>query len=200
MTDNSVPKSLVALGWWLHGAGLLLMAVIAAGTFLGLDRFVNRHLARIDRQHRAAAKFLETEPQAELANRELKQELADMEDRFSSVTARIPAEAGESDFLAQLSELAQQSRLAIRDYRPGISAHKEEHSEMEVDLSAEGNYTAICRFLAGLGTLSRLSRITELEISEPATDEPETYPIEMTLRIYFAPLQVASQNGESKDG
>ena len=189
MSGNTVPRTLVIFGWWLHGAGLLVTAAIVAGAVLIVYRPLDRSIARIDRQYSATSSFLERAHDVQREHREWKRQLSDMEGRFANVMARIPAEASESNFLAQLSELAQRTGLTIQDYRPGAVSQQEEHREMEISLSARSQYAGLCEFLAELESLPRLCRITQLNVSVPKSDTPETYPIEMTLRIYFSQLQ-----------
>ena len=183
---NSAQKRLAPLGWSLQVGGLLLTVAIFA-TALFAYQSLDRDCGRLARQVAATSRFFNTGDEIHSDHRDLNQRLSVMEGQLTDLMARIPAARNESDFLAQLAELAHQYELKIRNYRPGVVFEKEKHSEMEIRLSAEDSYQSCCRFLAGLESLSRLCRITHLNISVP--DDAEIYPIEMTLRIYFAPLQ-----------
>ena len=195
---NSTQKRLASLGWWLHAGGLLLTAAIFAIALIAYQSF-DRDRDRLDRQISAMSRFLNTGDEIHFDHRDLNQRLSVMEGRLTDLMTRIPAARNESDFLAQLTELAHQYKLKIQNYRPGVVFEKEKYSEMEIKLSAEGSYQSCCRFLAGLESLPRLCRITHLNISAP--DDAEIYPIEMTLRIYFAPLQqTTSQELRNKHG
>ena len=183
---NSTQNRLASLGWLLHAGGLLLTAAIFAIAFFAYQSF-DRDCDRLARQILATSRFLNTDDEIRFNHRDLNQRLSVMEGRLTDLMTRIPAARNESDFLAQLAELARQHKLKIQNYRPGVVFEKEKHREMEIRLTAEGSYQSCCRFLAGLESLPRLCRITHLNISVP--DDAEIYPIEMTLRIYFAPLQ-----------
>ena len=69
MTRNSIFRRLVLLGWWLHGAGLLLTATIVAGAVLIIYRPLDHSDARIDRQYSATARFLERANDVQRQNR-----------------------------------------------------------------------------------------------------------------------------------
>ena len=195
---NSTQKRLTPLGWLLHACGLLLAAAIFAIALIAY-RSLDRDCDRLARQVSATSRFLNTGDEIHFDHRNLNQRLSEMEGRLTDLMTRIPAARNESDFLAQLAELAHQCKLKIQNYRPGVVFEKEKYSEMAIRLSAEGSYQSCCRFLAGLESLPRLCRITHLNIS--ASDNAEIYPIELTLRIYFAPLQqTTTQELRNKHG
>ncbi len=191
MFRSGSASALVVLDWWLHGSGCLLTAGIAAGAWTAVDQFVNGRIERIDRRHAATSTFMTTAPEIEQEHRLLQAEVADRSIRFEELLGRIPPEVRESEFLAQIDELAKKCELTIRDYRPGSIASQTRHSELEIQLSAEGNYAALCQFLAGIHALPRMSRVTALQVAAASEPAAETYPIEMTLRIYFAQLHAA---------
>ena len=180
----SFGKNLKSLSWLLHAAGLLLTLGSLAFPVLVLHSH-DRDYERLERKVSSLSTFLRTGGEIHADNRELNRELASVESRLADLMARIPDARDESVFLAQIAELAAQHQLVIRNYRPGIVHEKEKHREMEISVSANGDYQSWCRFLDGLESLPRLCRVTNLNISAP--DESTTYPIEMTLRIYFAP-------------
>lgn len=183
--------SLAAWNRWLHGLGLLMTVGIAFAAWSAIDVFVNGRIERINRRHAATTTFMKTAPDVEAEHHRLRTEVANRSLRFEELLARIPPDVRESDFLAQIDELSRKCGLTIRDYRPGSITNQTRHSELEIELSAEGNYTALCHFLAGIHGLPRMSRVTALNVSAAPQLGGEVYPIEMTLRIYFAQLHAA---------
>ena len=156
---DSTRKILTSLGWLLHAGGLLLTAAIFAIALIAYQS-LDRDRDRLARQVSATSRFLDTDDEIQFDHRDLNQRLSVMEGRLADLMNRIPVARNESDFLAQLAELARQYELKIQNYRPGVVFEKEKHSEMEIRLSAEGSYQSCCRFLEGLESLPRLCRIT----------------------------------------
>lgn len=184
-------RSLQMLDWSLHAGGSLLALALALGGWYGVDQLVNSRIQHLNRRTANAAGFLNTKPKIEAENSKLQHDVAENSARFSELLARIPSEVRESDFLAQVSELARRCELQIRDYRPGSVANRTRHHELDIAVSAEGTYAAFCRFLDGVHTLPRLSRVTSLQIVAPPAPDSNIYPVDMTLRIYFSQLHTA---------
>ena len=197
---SQLQKKLQYFGWLFHAAGLL---IAVAGVMLAVA-FIYRpmvaDLGSLEYQSSDLSQFLSTADDIESVNRQLSGELSEMEARLVSLKEQIPDSPCEADFLAQLTELAQQTGLNIRDYRPGSIVQKENYKALEVKLSAEGTYPSICRALDQLQNLPRLCRITNLKVAAPNASTKK-YPLEMTLQIYFAPLEeFASEDSEGHNG
>jgi Tfp pilus assembly protein PilO len=118
---------------------------------------------------------------------EVSQQLTNFEATFARLMSRIPETPRESEFLAQVTELARSCQLRIQRYHPRDPVNEGTHTALEVQLDATAGYAGICRFLDGLRTTARLCRVTRLRVHADGTDGVEL-PIELTLRIYFAPL------------
>jgi len=106
-----------------------------------------------------------------------------MTQRLDEVTALIPHNPEESLFLAQLSMLADDSALTIKNFRPGPPEENDRVQRIRVRLTGDGSYEGVCAFLDGLRSLSRLTNVSRLEIS-PLT-VAGTYPFNMELSIFF---------------
>ncbi|MCP4787262.1 MAG: type 4a pilus biogenesis protein PilO [Fuerstiella sp.] len=107
-----------------------------------------------------------------------------MTNRLDKVTALIPHNPEESLFLAQLSMLADDSTLTIQNFRPGRPEENDRVQRIRVQLTGEGSYEGICKFLDGLRSLPRLTHVSKLQI-DPITVSG-TYPLDMELSIFFA--------------
>lgn len=110
---------------------------------------------------------------------------------------RIPETAQESEFLAQLSQLAKDTGLTILEFRPGKITDRTTHRELEISLSAHGGYHSLCELLAGLEKLPRLCRVTSLTIDRDSTTTVEQYPVRMSVVVYFQPL--TPESGDRED-
>lgn len=100
-----------------------------------------------------------------------------------SLRARVPNEAHEAEFLRQISRLAKEVGVVLRDYRPGQARNEAKYSAMEVALTCAGPYEGLCRFLDGIGRLPRLVDVSRLEIDGSQSDSG--YAASLKLVIYF---------------
>lgn len=167
------------------GGALLVCGILAAASLL-IDGIIASQMDRTQAARGALQRFLKTGPALQREHRVLAQREVDLEQRMAAARAKIPEQAGESEFLAQLTNLALQSGLSIRDYTPGPATRLAEHHMVEVEVSAEGDHAGLCQFLNGLPELSRLCRLTELDIETPKSGESR-YPIQLKMQIFFQP-------------
>jgi Tfp pilus assembly protein PilO len=114
---------------------------------------------------------------------QLKRSLADAHEQEQRLLARVPDEEHEADFLRQISRLAKEVGMELRDYRPGQRQSQPTCSAMEVALTCEGHYESLCRFLDGVGRLPRLVNLSHIEIDSSHGDG--VYVANLKLVIYF---------------
>ena len=180
-------SSLRGISLGLHACGLGAAAAIVYATWaLVIAPLQNQHAvmsARIAEESRVQARGSAIRTR----HREVDRQLADFEATFARVISRIPETPRESEFLAQITHLARTCQLKIQRYHPREPVNEGTHTALEVQLEATADYAGICRFLDGLRTLARLCRVTRLRV-HAVGPEGTDLPIEMTLRIYFAPL------------
>lgn len=112
-----------------------------------------------------------------------------------SLLARVPNEAHEAEFLRQISGLAKDVGVILRDYRPGQSREEAKYSAMEIALTCAGPYEALCRFLNGVGGLPRLVNVSRLEIDGSRGDGD--YAASLKLVIYFGADAKRAAEGRS---
>lgn len=177
---------LVQLDRSLHAVGAVIACAILVGGLVLVRRSLAAERTSIDARIAEARQILDKEDALHTEHSHLEHRLSDLERRTGELLARIPETPREAEFLAQLSGLAGESQLAIRSYRPDSPVESERYQRLDIELVAEGTFTSLCRFLEGLESLPRLSRLTHLEV-ESASAEDGTYPVTMTLRIFFAP-------------
>lgn len=173
------------LGLHAGGLGIVLVIVYAAWTLV---------IEPLQRQHQGLAVKIEEERQLqakraeiEARHREVEGQVADYEASFAHALTRLPETPRESEFLAQITRLARTCQLKIQRYHPREPVNEGTHTALEVQLDASADYAGICQFLDGLRGLARLCRVTRLRIHTTEADGTNL-PIEMMLRIYYAPL------------
>ena len=130
--------------------------------------------------------FLRTAEQIGQRNSRLKQELSDLESQLARLNEKIPDTPQEADFLAQLAAAADKTHIELLDYRPAGVSHKQRHSELVIQVSANGTYAGLCQFLDHIEKLPRLCHVTALNVDAEKT-VAKTYSFKMTLRVFFAP-------------
>lgn len=180
-------SSLRGINLGLHACGLSIAGAILYATFaFVVAPLQNQHVAmsaRIAEESRVQARGSAILTQ----HREVDKQLTNFEATFARVISRIPETPRESEFLAQITHLARTCHLKIQRYHPREPVNEGTHTALEVQLEATADYAGICQFLDGLRTLARLCRVTRLRV-HAVGPEGTDLPIEMTLRIYFAPL------------
>jgi Tfp pilus assembly protein PilO len=184
MKPGNPDQKLKALGWWLHGLGLLIALAIGllAKSFVlaPIDDRTAAHLRRADRlQDR-----LRDADRIRAEHARLVEDLAVARRQSEELKKRIPDEPREADFLAQVTHLADEVGLRIRDYRPGTVSEKTSYSVLQVELIGEGDYVSICGFLRRLPGLARHSIVRRLEVASDS--KQEGYVLAMSLQLCFA--------------
>lgn len=198
MFANELDSALRLNSRLLHCAGLAATVVVA--TFLQFAVFRPLSAAREETLHETAVveATLTRASDIRSENRTLRNELATAERRVADALRRVPAIPHEADFLAQVTELAHASGLDILDYRPGAIQNFEKHNSMAVQLSSQGNYPGLCKFLHSVDQLPRLCRVDHLEIIAPQQPGSRA-SMNMTLVIFFAPVsEKTAEKGASR--
>ena len=141
-----------------------------------LQNSARRESKRLDRLLASASGTQQKE-------KHLRHAVADLTQREEELAERIPATPREAAYLALVTKTANSVGLTIDNYQPGNVTRREQFSEMELQLSAEGSFPAICQFVAGIEKASRLTTIKRMSIL--ARNKANRYPIDMTLVLYF---------------
>lgn len=182
----------------LHAMGVLGLGVMIGASFGLAYRPLSIATSNAQQRSIAIEGFLEQRLQILERYAEVHRQLTDHKARLSELLSRIPSDADEADFLAQLSELSNDTGVRIRQFDPGDSNDAGKYTSMEIDVVAEASYSALCRFLDGLAKLPRLSEVTALALSD-VDATADVYPVTLTLRIYYAPLVDGDENREEAD-
>jgi Tfp pilus assembly protein PilO len=177
-------QKLTALGWWLHGLGLLIALAIGLLTkslvLAPIDDRAAAHLRRADRLQER----LRDADRIRAEHARLVEDLAAARRQSEELKKRIPDEPREADFLAQVTHLADEVGLRIQDYRPGTVSEKTSYSVLQVELIGEGDYASICSFLSRLPGLARHSIVRRLQIV--SDNKQKGYLLSMSLQLCFA--------------
>lgn len=160
MTD-----SLKRLDLALHGGGLAVVLSFVALAWSLVYQPLEAAQAEAKARCAEINELLQSGDRLRVQQRLLKRSLTDARQEERQLLARVPDEAHEADFLRQISRLAKDVGMELRDYRPGQAHPRATCSAMEVALICDGPYESLCRFLDGVGRLPRLVNLSHVEIS-----------------------------------
>jgi Tfp pilus assembly protein PilO len=111
-------------------------------------------------------------------------ELDELRARVQRVSARVPDEAEEGTFLADLSRLARDHDVRIHDFRRSSVETHDTHAVMAVAVTADGSHAGLCSFLAGLDELPRLAPLRRLTIERGELEA--RYNVQFECSLYYA--------------
>ena len=177
-------RKLRVLSWSLHGLGALIACAIVAAAELVGCRPLDAEVAACARQTAELQEVILDGERLRAKHARLRQELASAREQSVDLIERIPDQPQEADFLAQVSQLADDSGLKIQDYRPGVITPQSSYATMKVDLICTGNYESICTFLDGRAELPRHCTVIGLEID--SASQGELYTVKLSLELYVA--------------
>lgn len=179
----------------LNGGYAAIAAVALAVLYWGVFLPIQHETARITSQVDEFKDLIQTTSQITVRRQRLEQELAAKEEAVAQLLRRVPPAPHETEFLAQVCELAHRTGVEVTDYHPGTVEQRENYQELEVKFSGRGEYAALCRFLHHAEEIPRLCRLVQLEMSAGETGQP--LACDFVYRIFFAP---PAESESSKKG
>lgn len=178
-------RKLATWSWLFHAIGAAVTGVLLLGTVFLVIQPMDRRESDLKHQAAELTATLAAEDAVTAEHESLVAELLAADDMVEKLLNRIPAVPRESDFLGQITTLADEVGLSIVDYRPGSATEKKGYKQMTLTLSSDGSYESVCNFLHQIHQLPRLSRVLALDIAPVA--DGDVYKMMMTLTIFFAP-------------
>jgi Tfp pilus assembly protein PilO len=196
MSESEGSQGLKKLGLLMHLGGVAVIGASAAAGLVLLLHPLHASVRELSEHQQMLEGTIEQSEAVRKTSIELQQRLADAETKLSELRKRIPDLPHEADFLGQMTRLAESTGIQLADYRPGSVREHPRYHEMDVKLTATGEYESICRLLQRLGELPRLCRVSRMVISAP--EKGRICSIELTIVIFFTPPKPESggkQNG-----
>jgi type IV pilus assembly protein PilO len=114
------------------------------------------------------AKGLATAKQLE----DFKRQVADLELRLESLQPILPQEKDVADLLRRIQNLATQSSLTIRGFKPEAIATRQLHAEWPISLELEGTYHNLGVFLDRVSKFPRIINIGTISIASKSQPTP----------------------------
>lgn len=184
MSERTPDQQLETFGRSLHLAGAGITIAIAAVVFaIGYWPVAAEELSTLKKMELSQS-ILKRADEVRATNKKLLSERSVLDERYAEVTARIPSHPDESGFLAQVTELARRAGIRVEGFRPGALRTQGRYGELEIGVTAVGDYQSLCRFLHGLPELSRFCHLVSLDV-DASSQTGGSVPMSMQLRIYF---------------
>lgn len=171
-------------GRLLHYAGVLLTVICASIGYSFLHAPAVQTIADTAARIDGVVQSVKNAPVIRSQHKVVSEKLKEVTTRIANVQRRVPQTSDEGDFLHQLTELAGNEKLAIKEYNPGKAEARNGYAEMQVTLKGAGSFGSICTFVDRLNKLARLSKVKELTLDAEGSETD--YPMTATIVIYFA--------------
>lgn len=186
---SSTDNSLLKLRILLHLACVSVTVGILLGAGVAVYKPVHAEEVRVRNVTGWTENFLSKRGALDENSRKLDARRLESDSLFAEAMTRIPETAEKTEFLSQLSQLASNTGLKIHEFRPGDEVDRKTHRELSIHVTGEASYASLCQFLAGLEKVKRLTQLASLQVNGSYGDT-NTYPVSMTVNIFFAPLAV----------
>jgi Tfp pilus assembly protein PilO len=94
------------------------------------------------------------------------------EARLAEAESRLPNSKAMDQFMQQLAKVAEGAGLQVDGISPKPLKESGDYKAMPVDISGTGDWNTCYKFLLGLRTMNRLTRLDELVIDLDKADKP----------------------------
>lgn len=175
---RSVPvESLLKLG------GVLVTLVIGITGWSGAA-VLRERIVYLEQYRQQEMALLERSREIHANHDLLTQQCEAVEESVKVLRDRLPSAPEETQFLQQISDLAERTNLELHDFRPGGLADRKDFKDIELHIRAAGDYASLCRFVAGIQDLPRSVHIGQLAIASP-NEAGGPCSIDMRLQLAF---------------
>lgn len=96
---------------------------------------------------------------------ELRQQLLQIEERFSEVLKQLPSKQEVPNLLENISAIAQQAGLSIENLELLPEAQSEFYIELPIRIRIQGTYHQMGEFVSGIGQIERIVTLHDYEVN-----------------------------------
>lgn len=165
--------SLTKLPWYAQLGAFFALGVAGCGVFyyyyempVQADMVARRH--QLDSLRADVNKGRETARKLP----EFQTQVADLQLRLDSLRAVLPDEKDAADLLNRLQNVAAQSSLTIKTFKPGAIVSKQLHAEWPIQLELEGTYHNLAIFFDRVSKFTRIVNVTNVDIKGRDKTDP----------------------------
>jgi type IV pilus assembly protein PilO len=123
---------------------------------------------------------------------EFRSQVDDLEAHLSNLSAVLPAEKDAADLLRSMQNVAMQSNLTIKGFKPSAPVTQEMHAEWPIELELDGTYHNLALFFDRVGKFTRIVNISGLSIATKAAASPNSTISAKCVATTFVLLDPAS--------
>jgi len=102
---------------------------------------------------------------------EFQAQVSDLQTRLDGLRAVLPDEKDAADLLNRMQNVAAQSSLTIKGFKPGAIVTKQLHAEWPIQLELEGTYHNLAIFFDRVSKFTRIVNVTGVDIK--AKEKPD---------------------------
>ncbi len=169
-------------GLAMHAIGVAITAMLVGlfymFVFKPLDNSKEQYISRTEQ----LGALLQSNASQGSEYRRLRAQLDEMKQSVAELHAQLAQEFTEESLLAKLGEIATESAVQILDHQIGQPQTLLTHSLTEVEFNCHGSYDSICRFLEQAEQITKIARLSKLELDP--RDNSRSYPIQLTFVLY----------------
>jgi type IV pilus assembly protein PilO len=105
---------------------------------------------------------------------EFQSQVSDLQNRLDSLRAVLPDEKDAADLLNRMQNVAAQSNLTIKTFKPGAIVSKQLHAEWPIELELDGTYHNLATFFDRVGKFTRIVNVTGVDIKGKEKPDPNS--------------------------
>jgi type IV pilus assembly protein PilO len=105
---------------------------------------------------------------------EFRAEVDDLEEHLNNLKAVLPEEKDAADLLRSMQNVAMQSNLTIKGFKPSAPVTQELHAEWPIALELDGTYHNLAIFFDRVGKFTRIVNISGVQIQGKPKPAPNS--------------------------
>jgi type IV pilus assembly protein PilO len=132
---------------------------------------------------------------------EFKSQVDDLEAHLRNLQAVLPEEKDAADLLRSMQNVAMQSNLVIKLFKPSTPVTQELHAEWPIALELDGTYHNLALFFDRVGKFTRIVNISGLTIgtkTRPSPNSTITAKCVATTFVLLDPLAAPKTKAKTK--
>ena len=194
--------SLTKLPWYAQVGAFVVLAVGGAGAFVYMYEMPARQemVARQDQLKGINADITKGMATAKKLD-EFKSQVDDLEAHLDNLKAVLPEEKDAADLLRSMQNVAMQSNLTIKGFKPSTPVTQELHAEWPIALELDGTYHNLAIFFDRVGKFTRIVNISGLDVKmkdRPSPNSTITAKCVATTFVLLDPAAAAAAQSKAK--
>lgn len=196
MSNQLRQRKVRTLGAALHVVGVLVSFALLALSVWGIVAPLRAQRSEHLQRSRHLERLIAGRESIEREHGKLSAELQAVRRRKEEIRRRITDAPQVGEFLRQVSRVADDVGVRMKEFRPGAPSRTERYGVVQIELHCAGGFGGICAFLERLEKLPRLATVNRLDIAVP--NRGDLYTFNLSLDIYFASGELAARQAKQE--